>query len=215
MSTGIPIHEKACTKCGETKPLDQFGKEAKGKWGLMSRCKACMLAAGAKWRAENPEKLRAQRAAWLVNNREEVNARAARWRAENPEKTRAAAAKWRAENPEDRSKARARKAKWAAKNPDNKRAHCAKRHAAKIQRTPPWADYGKIAAVYAEQQRYLELGIEVHVDHIVPLQCALASGLHTHDNLRIILAADNHRKNNKMPEDPMSIEPTGRTLENL
>jgi hypothetical protein len=33
--------EKCCTKCGETKPLDQFGAESKRSDGRSSWCKAC------------------------------------------------------------------------------------------------------------------------------------------------------------------------------
>ncbi len=34
--------EKRCTKCGEMKPLDQFFRDKKGKYGRKSVCKACV-----------------------------------------------------------------------------------------------------------------------------------------------------------------------------
>jgi hypothetical protein len=37
-------HLKRCTKCGETKPLESFYKQKGGKYGHMSRCKACVKA---------------------------------------------------------------------------------------------------------------------------------------------------------------------------
>ncbi|MFJ4727183.1 HNH endonuclease [Streptomyces diastaticus] len=36
---------KTCTKCGETKALEEFGKQATGRLGRRARCKPCMAAA--------------------------------------------------------------------------------------------------------------------------------------------------------------------------
>ena len=33
---------RTCTKCGETKPLDRFGRHAQGKFGRRSICKICV-----------------------------------------------------------------------------------------------------------------------------------------------------------------------------
>lgn len=77
-------------------------------------------------------------------------------------------------------------------------AYGAKRRATKLRATPPWADLGKIQEVYAEAQRLTELlGIEMQVDHIVPLQGQLVSGLHVHDNLQILTYVENGRKTNR------------------
>jgi hypothetical protein len=120
------------------------------------------------------------------------------WHAKNPDKARAKFAKWTAENPD---KMREHSAKWHAKNPDKARAKKARRRAAQLQATPPWADRSKIAAVYAEQQKYIDLGLDVHVDHIVPLRGVNVCGLHVHWNLRIILAEDNLRKRNHLTKN--------------
>jgi hypothetical protein len=63
----------------------------------------------AKWRAENPEKVSAERAKRRAENPEKVKQDNAKWRAENPEKVSAERAKWRAENPE---KVKANNAKY-------------------------------------------------------------------------------------------------------
>lgn len=73
----------------------------------------------------------------------------------------------------------------------------ARRHAAKLQRTPPWANQRAISGVYALARRLTRLtGLEHHVDHIVPLQGKLVCGLHVHTNLQILPGPENCRKNN-------------------
>lgn len=79
-------------------------------------------------------------------------------------------------------------------------AYDAKRNAAKMKRTPEWlteSDNVAINDVYA-QARLLtkETGIEHHVDHIVPLQGSLVSGLHVPWNLQVLTAKENMQKNN-------------------
>ncbi|GAA4766089.1 hypothetical protein [Citricoccus nitrophenolicus] len=51
---------KTCTRCGDTKPLDQFQKSKKGKHGREARCKTCIAA----YRRDNAERIRAGKAAW-------------------------------------------------------------------------------------------------------------------------------------------------------
>ncbi len=45
-----------------------------------------------------------------------------------------------------------------------------------------------------------ELGIALHVDHIVPLISDVVSGLHCEANLQILTASENARKNNRLIE---------------
>jgi muconolactone delta-isomerase len=75
------------------------------------------------------------------------------------------------------------------------------RKSAKLQRTPGWLtefDLLKIKCLYQlAAMRTRESGYDWHVDHIIPLQGAFVSGLHVPDNLRVILAIDNMRKNNQ------------------
>jgi hypothetical protein len=78
------------------------------------------------------------------------------------------------------------------------RHHEAKRRAAQLQRTPLWADMAAIRAVYAEAARLTRsTGTVHHVDHVLPLQGLLVSGLHVHTNLQILTAAENSRKRNR------------------
>ena len=66
-------------------------------------------------------------------------------------------------------------------------------------RTPEWADIDRIRAYYEVCAFFNEVNgyIKYHVDHVIPLQGDLVSGLHVHSNLQIIPWLDNIRKKNK------------------
>ena len=90
------------------------------------------------------------------------------------------------------------------KNWDTPAKHLArtrKRQAAKLQRTPAWltAEDHRLMADYYQMAKELEAIFpwKQHVDHIVPLQGKLVSGLHTPLNLQILSEAANLQKSNK------------------
>jgi hypothetical protein len=64
-----------------------------------SKCKICVRARKAKWRAENPEKMKAACAKWRAENPEKMKAARDKWYAANRDRERANNAKRRAENP--------------------------------------------------------------------------------------------------------------------
>ncbi len=70
--------------------------------------------------------------------------------------------------------------------------------------TPKWANKFFIEEIYAlARLRTKYLGVEYHVDHIVPLKSKSVCGLHCEANLRIIPAIENNKKNNKTwPDKP-------------
>lgn len=81
-------------------------------------------------------------------------------------------------------------------------AHSSWRRAQKELRTPIWADRKLIEEFYKEARRLTEeTGVAYHVDHIIPLNGKLVSGLHVQNNLRVIPAIENLRKNNKLIEE--------------
>ena len=90
-------------------------------------------------------------------------------------------------------------AKWDKKHPEKACAKSAKRHTAKLKRTPVWdQDAHLIIAKYQLAAMLTKAsGIEHHVDHIIPLQGRKVSGLHVFSNLRVIPGSDNARKSNK------------------
>jgi 5-methylcytosine-specific restriction endonuclease McrA len=68
----------------------------------------------------------------------------------------------------------------------------------KFNQTPLWANLKEINVIYKQAKRRANIeGIQYHVDHIIPLNGELVSGLHVLENLRIILAKENLSKGNK------------------
>lgn len=72
-----------------------------------------------------------------------------------------------------------------------KRQREAKRRAAKLKRLPSWADTKAIEDMYANCPPGYE------VDHIIPLQGELVSGLHIATNLQYLSIEENRSKSNK------------------
>lgn len=66
-----------------------------------------------------------------------------------------------------------------------------KRRAAKLQRTPIWADLEAIKEVY----KNCPVGHEI--DHIIPLRGNNVSGLHVFENLQYLTQTENRKKANK------------------
>lgn len=156
-------------------------------------CPACMRAATQRYRERHPDAVaeavktrkgyhKAYAAAWYDENRALVNARNAAWRQANAEKNRQTNAAWK----------RANLGKQAS--------YTAKRRAMQLQATPRWADMKAIERLYEEAAALRACGVDVHVDHIYPLQGELVCGLHVADNLRLLSAFDNASKGNAMPE---------------
>lgn len=79
-----------------------------------------------------------------------------------------------------------------------KSAEWAAWYAARLQRTPAWADLQAIRKIYNEAARLTkETGEPWHVDHEIPLNGKLVSGLHLAENLRVIPGIENLKKGAK------------------
>ena len=128
-----------------------------------------------------------------------------RWREENRELYLARKKKLYEANPhrhnlyykDNCEKIKNRSARWGKENPDKILLTCARRRADKLNRTPPWYEYDAVKAVYEKAAKCRAAGVDVHVDHIIPLQGKLVSGLHCVANLQIATASENMSKHNK------------------
>lgn len=130
------------------------------------------------------------------DNTEEHKAKCAEWASSNRAARNAISQKWRDAN---RSVFADSCKQCKAKNHSRVIANNSARRAAKLQRTAAWINKDAVDAIYAEAHRLTkETGIKHHVDHIIPLRGRLVSGLHTHHNLRVVTAAENLKKSNRL-----------------
>ncbi len=133
---------------------------------------------------------------WRKRNKEKSAEYSKKWRDENRDKHIAAVKKWRDANPGKVAEMNSKGGKkWATNNKAVRMASVRNRQAAKLKRTPAWADKEKMKAMYIEAQRLTdETGIPHEVDHFYPLQGRLVSGLHVENNLQILTISENRKK---------------------
>lgn len=89
---------KPCTRCGETKPLDEFNRNKRKKDGRDPNCKACAKA----YYQANRERILANKVEYHEANKERINARSREYHRgyyeANKDRVLAKHAEWRAEN---------------------------------------------------------------------------------------------------------------------
>jgi hypothetical protein len=215
---------KTCKGCAQVKVLSLFHKHKQMADGHLNFCKVCFYEKAKANRAANPDSRKAEHArnrerkgfmTWVqytVKRNENPKSRADVCRDSNiKHKDRLTAYRKEYEKANKERIAAVRAARlierrevkrlWRKNNLGLVLADCAKRRAAKLKRTPKWLtpfDKLKIECLYQlASMRNRESDRKWHVDHIIPLQGAFVSGLHVPDNLRVILAIDNMRKNNQ------------------
>lgn len=98
---------------------------------------------------------------------------------------------------QNRKMAAASKKKWRQANPHRHTEHEARRRANKLRATPSWSNQSVVNALYKQAADAIADGINLHVDHIVPLQSDIVCGLHCEANLQLLPASDNTSKGNR------------------
>jgi hypothetical protein len=89
---------------------------------------------------------------------------------------------------------------WKQSNKGKVNSYTAKRRIAKLNRTPKWltaVDFERIENEYKLAAILTKLwGEPWHVDHVIPLQGKMVSGLHVPSNLQVLRGKDNIKKAN-------------------
>ena len=68
------MDSKTCTKCGESKPLDEYSKRKSSPDGVRPYCKACANAYNARYRAANRDSILEWQRGYRVTNSERIRA---------------------------------------------------------------------------------------------------------------------------------------------
>jgi hypothetical protein len=180
--------QKMCNRCKQEKPTNAFYANKRMKDGLNTFCIECHKADNVTRKAKNraqPEFREAELEYKKAYREKNVGQRAAyitQWRARKKAHVAAYSAAYRQAN-------RARSAYL-----------CQKRKIALTQRIPKWLtddDFWVIEQAYElAALRTERLGVEFHVDHVIPLRGRNVSGLHVPQNLQVVTWLENQRKSN-------------------
>jgi hypothetical protein len=137
------------------------------------------------WRAANPDKWAEQKRRYAKRHPEQLVAKTLRWKANNPERAAEVSRNTR------------------LKNAGRVQANKSKYRASKKNRTPNWittVSLFEMQCIYAYRAALQSVGLNYEVDHIIPLQGKIVSGLHTPENLQVIPTIQNRIKNNRYAE---------------
>lgn len=139
---------------------------------------------------------------WRRKNKDKIARYSKKWINENKDKRKQVVKSWRDRNPDKVKEMNADAGKkWAKNNKGKRNAIDMRRKASLINRTPSWANLEEIKKIYAEAALLTkQTGIRHEVDHIIPLQGKIVSGLHVHNNLQILTISQNRSKQNKIYE---------------
>ena len=187
---------KRCRTCQILKLTSEFYKSKACADGVVKDCIACVKTKAHCNHQNNKERNSMVGKRWYGNNKARVAITCARYARNNPDKMKANSERWRINNPD---KIRAVRAKYAKNNPEKLAARGAKRRAAKLLRTPIWADHNAIQVFYsaAKAMDFFNPCSKHEVDHVIPLQGRKVSGLHVENNFQILTQRENAAKHNR------------------
>lgn len=226
MASALIEQTKVCTKCGEEKPLSDFGKLSSSPTGVCPRCRLCECARAKNWHQANKQRSNANARNWKRRNRARVSEynrqyaisdegktrRFAAWAKANADRRRDYMVLWNRANPDKANEYNRRRSEKPAHRINNA-VRCriwASLNGAKKDRTFALLGYS-LSELVRHLERQFANGMnwdnygEWHVDHILPLS---SFEYKTHDcpefraawaltNLRPMWATDNLKKGAK------------------
>lgn len=207
---------KTCTRCGETKSLDDFGSFKRSLDGYKPWCKYCTKVYNKQYRQSNLEKLKAKHLEYCrenrekrlgydkeryKKNREELIAYQKFYRVEKRKQISAYKKQYYRDN---KTAIQEKVRKRRTLSPEKIASQNARYRAKKRQATPSWLteDHLKEIDTFYWLARDLRVttGENYEVDHIVPLTSNIVCGLHVPWNLQILPSDINSSKRNKLQE---------------
>lgn len=191
---------KTCRKCHEPKPLEMFSIDRSTRDGLRSACKPCEVKSTIARRSKNKELHKQKSKAWREDNQDTIKNNRFEYKEQNKDYD-----KEYYQNNRERQIAKAKQ--WNEDNKARRAMAQSKRRTKVLLQIPSWADKEAICDIYEEASKLRDMGFDVHVDHIVPLNSDIVSGFHCESNLRIINATENISKGNRTwPQGPDTID---------
>jgi len=145
---------------------------------------------------------RASQKRYAEKNKDKVAAAIKKWNSENKDKLLIAAKNYydrNKDNKEFKEKNAKKTREWFKKHPNKVLEQSSRKRATKLNRTPLWlsdADLFEIECIYIYAKSLNNIGLNYHVDHVIPLRGKTVSGLHIGSNLQVIPAMENLTKSN-------------------
>ena len=174
---------RTCRVCLIAKPLTEYPNHKLYLDGKETRCKSCLSEYRKKKWEENLEISRSYGRTYKSKNKDLISERNKNYVLNNPEKRKQTMKAYR-------QRTKPMQAEYVRR-----------RQAALLQRTPNWLTENDIwmmqEAYDLASLRTKLFGFSWHVDHKIPLQGKVVSGLHTPYNLQVIPAKENISKLNK------------------
>lgn len=185
---------KYCDKCNKLYKLNNMTINKKTTSGYSSWCLLCNNLYNKKYSKdyynENKDIINEKSRVYYKNNKSKILELQKEYNSNNTDYIKEYQKIYR-ENNYDKIKELKKNYYSTEKGRNQNKYSTAKRRAEKIKRTPKWADLEKIREIYKKCPD------GHHVDHIIPLQGKLVSGLHVEDNLQYLTAKENLSKSNK------------------
>jgi hypothetical protein len=181
--------QKLCCRCKQERPVEQFYANTRMKDGRNTFCIDCHKSDNRerKNKLRSTPEFRATEQAYKKAYREQTKGQQAEYMAQ-----------WREKN---KVQINAYGRQYREKRKDHYSFLCQKRKIALLNRTPAWLtedDFWVIEQAYElAALRTKLLGVEFHVDHVIPLRGKTVSGLHVPQNIRVVTWLENQRKTNK------------------
>ena len=152
------------------------------------------------YRQTHDSVLKAKKHEYYVKNKERLKAKSREYSKNNKEKISLKNKEYNA----GRKDIKAAYDKEYRKNNKHKLSkHSIQRNYKRYQATPSWYidEKSKINQLYSKRDELSKLwGIQLHVDHIVPIQGKMVCGLHCWDNLQLLESSLNLAKGNRFKE---------------